>query len=399
MRGVAAAFGCVIVALLPAAAAAEGPWREVETPAGTASLAPALAAAGDDLWLSWIDESGTGPRRVLVAHRGAQGWGEPQEVAAGPALVANWADTPRLWSDAASGALVLTWPETIAMSDGLGVRWASSRDGGTTWSEPAWLHADLGPSEHSFPAVLPASGRAVWLDSRMTRAGGDVAVRTRRLGSEGRETVLDERVCECCSLDIAYTHRGPVVAYRDRSEGEIRDIAVLVETGDGWHGPVAVAHDEWKIEGCPIQGPAIAALAGRGGRWATSEAVLVAWFTAAGNRPAVAAAYSDDAGASFGTPLVLDATSPLGRVDAALVDADVGWVSWVDREAGGAALRVARIDHTGGAPQIERVAATTAGRAGGAPRLELAGDRLVLAWTEVGADGTQRVRLSERSLP
>lgn len=57
----------------------------------------------------------------------------------------------------------------------------------------------------------------------------------------------------------------------------------------------AVHADGWKITRCPVNGPASAS------RGAT---LAVAWFTSASARPSGQLAFSEDAGATFGPPIV-----------------------------------------------------------------------------------------------
>ena len=54
-----------------------------------------------------------------------------------------------------------------------------------------------------------------------------------------------------------------------------------------------MARDGWKIDACPVNGPAVAAAA---------DTVVVAWFTAA-DMPRVRLAYSRDGGRSFAAPI------------------------------------------------------------------------------------------------
>jgi len=67
---------------------------------------------------------------------------------------------------------------------------------------------------------------------------------------------------------------GPIVAYRDRSDTEIRDIYVSRSVGSNWSQPVAVHRDNWQIAACPVNGPALSA---------DGTAVALAWFTAKGD--------------------------------------------------------------------------------------------------------------------
>ena len=74
-----------------------------------------------------------------------------------------------------------------------------------------------------------------------------------------------------------------------------------------WSEPVQAGPDHWQIEGCPVNGPAIAA---RGAN------VAVAWFTAPDNRSRVRFAASTDGAASFAPAVDVDtrrAVRPRGR--------------------------------------------------------------------------------------
>ena len=78
---------------------------------------------------------------------------------------------------------------------------------------------------------------------------------------------------------MAATRDGEILAaYRDRTEDEIRDIAVARLTKDGWQPPVRVHDDGWELAGCPVNGPAIST---------HEDRVAVAWFTGADDVAAV----------------------------------------------------------------------------------------------------------------
>jgi hypothetical protein len=109
---------------------------------------------------------------------------------------------------------------------------------------------------------------------------------------------IDDRVCECCPTAAVRTADGVLVAYRDRSENEVRNIGLTRFDGDEWSDPYLLHDDGWQINGCPVNGPALAADGNR---------VAAAWFTAPNSRPRVQVAFSDDGGRQFGEPLVVDA--------------------------------------------------------------------------------------------
>ena len=162
---------------------------------------------------------------------------------------------------------------------------------------------------------------------------------------------------------------GPVVAYRDRTEDEIRDIVVVRQVGGAWTEPTLVHNDGWKIAACPVNGPALAA---RG------DTVAIAWFTGAQDTARVRVAFSVDGGATFAPPVRIDGGAPAGRVGIALDangDAIVSWLERVPPED--AEVRVRRVARSGemGAPFT--VSRTKAARASGFPRIVRTGDALL----------------------
>ena len=55
------------------------------------------------------------------------------------------------------------------------------------------------------------------------------------------------------------TADGPLVVFRDRSPRDIRDIHASLFTGGAWTQPRPVHVDNWRIEACPVNGPAVSA--------------------------------------------------------------------------------------------------------------------------------------------
>jgi hypothetical protein len=153
----------------------------------------------------------------------------------------------------------------------------------------------------------------LFLDGRETvRERGAMTLRFASWGKEGEpipDVLVDPRVCDCCQTAAARTTRGLVVAYRDRPETEVRDVAVRRLEGGSWSEPAYPGAEGWAIAACPVNGPALAA---------EGERVALAWFTMAGQGAAVRAALSNDSGKSWSAPVTLDGAEPLGRVDVVL---------------------------------------------------------------------------------
>jgi hypothetical protein len=239
---------------------------------------------------------------------------------------------------------------------------------------------------------------AAWLDGRNSKGGHDaggehghggaMTLRTAEFDSSGQlfeEAELDARVCDCCQTDAAMTAEGPVVIYRDRSEEEIRDIAVTRKVNGQWQAPQTIHTDQWEIKGCPVNGPAIAA---------QGQSIAIAWYTAAQNQPRVQLVFSEDGGKSFSAPIPVDDGAPIGRVDVVLKDEKTAIVSWLEEVEEGGEIRLAEISSEG--KSGDSITATTTGvsRQSGFPILEQMGGQLLLAWTSVeGTESTVRTML------
>lgn len=366
---------------------------EIATPAAPGSGQPYLETAGDGVWMSWTEPTPAGHRVAVSYFDGA--WSPPNTIAAGDAFFVNWADFPsiRVFGDRLYAHWL--WRGGQGTYD-YGVRLAWSDDRGATWSEPWTPHEDGTPTEHGFVSFFGGEDGvwAAWLDGRaMVEEGGTMSLRARMLptsgssdtGPPGQETVVDGMTCECCQTDAAVVDGVPVVVYRDRAEGEIRDIHVSRLEESGWVPGGAVHDDGWVFGGCPVNGPAMAA---RGAD------VAVAWFAAPDNQSQVKVAFSRDGATTFGPPIRLDAGRPIGRVDVLLLDDGSALVTWLEAGNGGTAIVSRRVASDGSLGETVTLAAADAARASGFPRVARLGpDRLMLAWTDPEAEGRVRVSI------
>ena len=366
-------------------------------PASSGAIAPFLRDDGDGVLATWLEPASGGAHRLRVARWQGAAWSAPTTITESAAIVANWADVPTI-GRAGDGALVASWAEARASSGAYDALVARSIDGDASWNPLGALHADRTPAEHGFVSMAPDGSdlRVFWLDGRDTgRAGGATALRTALVGTAiVREAVVDDRVCDCCATAAAATDAAPIVVFRDRSEREIRDIAVARAAGEAWTAG-SVDSDGWEISGCPVNGPATAA---RG------RVVAVAWYTRAHDSQRVRAAVSTDSGNRFTSASDVDALAgdraPVGRVGVVLADDGTAIVSWVAATHEHATLLVRRIDPTGRRSAELAIARVAAGPAGGVPRMARAGSELVFVWTEPTVpSGLRGARVPLSSVP
>lgn len=370
-------FGIAGATLLLAVATVPSPMLvdTVAFPFGHATSVPYVASDGNGGFaVSWVDR---GAKTFNLAHYDGTKWSKPAVIARGD-LLDNRADYPSI---AVSGrALVAQWRERAG--EGRQIRVVRSSDGGATWSAPVTPHPAMA-REFGFVSMLQlADGtvRIAWLDGRASahEGSGETQLRTATMTLAGTltdEVLVDGRVCDCCQTSMAMTSRGPLVVYRDRSAKEIRDIVVAAPLASARSIPVH--SDGWQIKGCPVNGPRIVA---RGQR------VAVAWFTAASGKPAVNVAFSHDGGATFGAPVRVDAGSPAGRVDLALLEDDSAIVTWVETASPASHIVARRVVE--GSP-LEPPQTIGSGSAVGFPRIALSKGTILATWN--GDDGIRLV--------
>jgi thiol-disulfide isomerase/thioredoxin len=374
----------------------------IDPPAARGAASPNLAASGDGVHATWLEPTDASGKahRLRFARLARGSWGRAVTIAEGAGIVANWADVPSA-ARQDGRTLVAHWAEKSPSPDAhaYDVVLARSTDGGATWRRLGKPHRDGTTTEHGFVSLVPDGDAvlALWLDGRAMAGGaeGATALRAARVGAAiGEEQVVDDRVCDCCSTSAVQTADGPAVIYRDRSADELRDPFVARRTAGAWSAPRAVHADRWKITGCPVNGPMLAA---------SGREVVAAWYTYADQRPGLRVAFSADAGATFDPPIELDAPRgarvPIGRVDVVLDRPGEALVSWIasEREQGKLLVRRVARDRRRG-PEVE-VAAIAAAREGGFPKLELLGDELVIAWTDTAARTIRAARLARRDVP
>ena len=401
LRGLAAPVLSCILAVLgcsPEAMAQEGiQLRQLAVEAGPGSAEPRLSKGHAGLIvLSWLEPAGDA-MLLRFSSLTKDGWTPPRTAASGQDWFVNWADFPSVVaiSDSLWAAHWLKKrPGSVYAYD---VSVAISRDAGINWGNPITPHRDGTATEHGFVSMFPWQDGVglLWLDGRNAQAegsdhahdsSGGMTLRSAVIMPDGRivsETLVDDLVCDCCQTDAAVGSNGPLVVYRNRSDKEVRDIYLSRSVGQHWLAGQPVANDGWEIDGCPVNGPAVAAM---------NDDVAVVWFTAAGDRPRVRFARSEDGGLTFSRALDIDSDLPIGRVDVAFLDGGAAAVSWlgsnVDQQG---EIRVRIVTPDGRPGTVFGIAQSAVTRSAGHPQLTTDGDSLILAWTAT-SDAPSRVQ-------
>ena len=354
---------------------------------------PHLAKAGDGtVILSFIESNGLGAALNWVSlppgiPPDSENWSAPHTIVSAPNQLVNWADFPAV-TPLSNSLWAAHWMLLSPSGDFNYSAWYSlSRDEGKTWGTSRRLHDDDSATEHGFVSFYPQDdgAGAVWLDGRNFAAPSaphaghahngplGTQLRTAKISHSGvrvSDTAVDSFICDCCQTDAARSGDAVVVAYRGRTENNIRDIHTARLVNDHWtlNGPVA--EDGWRVTGCPVNGPAIDA---------TDSVIALTWYTEH-PAPAVRIAFSQDAGATFGAAIDLALDQPIGRVDVVQLAASDAVASWIQKGSG--TLLVRRVTIAGALSDPVEIAQLGASRQAGFPQMLEREGKLLFAFTD-----------------
>jgi hypothetical protein len=358
----------------------------IKSPAGEGSSLPFLFSNEGEILLSWVERKGD-TSSLKYASLKEERWSDPIEMISGKDWFVNWADFPAIAQNK-NRILSHILKKSSGGTYSYDVKLNLSDSEGIPLKKDFQLHTDGTYTEHGFVSMLPYKENSffvTWLDGRNTVGGehgvgghqGAMSIRAAEVSDMGailNEMSLDERVCDCCQTTAAITHKGPVVIYRDRSDEEIRDMSIVRWVDGNWSEPKIIFQDNWKIEGCPVNGPKADSI---------GNDLAIAWFTAADRKPKVKVVFSSDAGENFEAPIIISEINPAGRVDIAMIDKDNVLVCWLESIEAGNELKVVRVRKTGNNSDPLLVAIMDGSRKSGFPQMELLGDTIYFAWTGI----------------
>jgi hypothetical protein len=255
---------------------------------------PSVEALGSFVAVAWGATTAQGVTDIYVALSRDAGdtFGTPVRVSdAGSQAKLSGEQPPELAFVPRGGldpSVVVVW--TSAGAVGTRLVSARSNDGARTFSRPTVVAGSDAPGNRGWQSIATehdGSVVAMWLDHRDTarantgQAGhtkhehgasgtaADSAARAQlsklffgRLGDAGSARPVTGGVCYCCKTAVAVGADGTIYsAWRHVYAGNHRDIAFSMSSNGGrtFSAPIRVSEDGWQLDGCPENGPSIAA--------------------------------------------------------------------------------------------------------------------------------------------
>ncbi len=206
-----------------------------------------------------------------------------------------------------------------AWNEGHDLRFSRSLSWGGSFEKPIKIADKTDKSFSGYPSIGVAPNRdvyVVWIDARKQQEDSDdnyavyLARSTDHGATFGKNIRVAAKICPCCRPTVSFGPNGEVlVIWRHIYPGPIHDMTVAISTDNGatFSSPRRIAEDNWKINGCPDSGPAVAR---------TGKRVYVAWLTEANPKiSGVRLSWSDDGGrtwapAIMGSQSIVDANYP-----------------------------------------------------------------------------------------
>ena len=356
----------------------------IQSPTGDNAAQPFLFS-GEKTLLSWIESQGDSIFSLKYSELKNEKWDSAKTITSGTNWFVNWADFPAIAEQ--NGNLLSHYLQMSAEGTyTYDIRMKLFNDQEGSWKDDFILHKDGTKSEHGFVSMIPYKDDSffiTWLDGRNTAGGHDhggggaMTVRAATITSKGdilNVAELDSKTCDCCQTGAAITANGPIVVYRDRSNEEIRDIYISRYVDSTWTSPKAIYNDNWKISGCPVNGPKTVA---------KDNVLAVTWFTNADAQAKVKLIFSEDSGETFNEPILIDDTNPLGRVDVVMLDKDNVLVSWITELDKKTVIKAMKVDKIGQKNDAVVLAELDGSRSSGFPQMEIVNDKVLFAWTDV----------------
>lgn len=297
--------GCETVATRPAGYRGE---ISADAAVAAATFGPGdrlwrLIAAGGRLYVDASEDHGASFTRPVPLNADAE------------RVLAQAEDRPVIAVDAQERVYVLY---AVGTPDAATSYLSVSNTAGRSFQAPVPVSDPAKAGGHTQDAMVVArSGRiyAFWNDdvdmgsARAEKQGAGLyfATAVAPLAASLSNRKLTDGMCNCCriAVDVGVDDL-PVVFGRFVFPGSIRDHGMLKASPAGLVGPPwRVTEDDWRIEACPMHGPALSI--------APDGRYHAVWFTQGRRRQGLFYAHSDDQGKHFSNPMAIGEARKLAQ--------------------------------------------------------------------------------------
>jgi hypothetical protein len=334
--------------------------------------------------LSWVETEKDGSYTLKYSIRSGAQWSQPRTIAAHREFFRHPAELPGM-VQLADGTFLAHWVEMPEGADDAEFLHVTASKDGATWSKPIMAHKDKSMVQHGLASMTPSGDHeasVMWLEA-LKGEDGPVSLKRTVINNQAavvKEETLDTDVCACCPTAIVNTAKGLLVAYRDHTKEDIRDISVIRFEGGKWSDSKNVNPDKWKLNACPTNAAAAAA---------KGNQVAISWYTGAQENPRVEAVFSSDGGATFGRPVLVSTGHAFGYTSLALDDHGGAIVSWLEQGGSDTRILARSIAANGALGAVTRVAEGPR-KTLGYPKMLRAGGETWVAWA--GSSGPAKVQ-------
>jgi hypothetical protein len=383
--------------------------------AGRTNANPSLAANGRFVALAWgaAGKDGVTDIYVTVSRDAGNTFTAPVQASNATSRASlSGEQPPRVALVPRQGtepAIVVVW--TTKGEAGTRIVSAESRDGGKTFAGPTLVPGTDAKGNRGWESVaIERDGRvaALWLDHRETASGGmsgahaghaahqpgahaaqpqtDGVARAQlsklffgRVSATAAPTAITGGVCYCCKTALVAGADGSLyAAWRHVYPGNRRDIAFTVsrDAGRSFSAPVRISEDQWQLDGCPENGPALAV--------DTSNRVHVVWPTLVqeAGRETLALFYAMSRDGRTFTPRVrIPSAGAAYHPQLTLSSSGTLVVAWEQAGGGPRRIRLAEASPVTGGTVAFRAVALPGPDAGTYPTLASTPDGIVAVWT------------------
>ncbi|MCP1969543.1 sialidase family protein [Bradyrhizobium elkanii] len=268
-------------------------------------VTPAFGRGGT-LWLAWM---AGGQISVASSKDQGKSFSTPVQVTR-ERLNLDWGPDarPKLAIDA-NGNIAVVFSIFRDQNFNGQVLTTRSTDGGRSFDAPKAITTNNESQRFEAIGFDPAGAVfAAWLDKRNRVPAQQRGQKYDGAGlffassEDGGATYSDARLvadntCECCRLALAFDGAGhPVVVFRNIFEGGVRDHAIVTFSNLATPGEIhRVSRDDWQIAACPHHGPSLTI--------SPEGTYHVTWYTNGKARKGLFYARSRDGGKTFSDPL------------------------------------------------------------------------------------------------